>query len=90
MNQCIFAVTRAGGGGVMRDFATEITLLALCLYHELVIIHSIPDFPVNIHKRHTFVQVLKTSLKTSQYQLSSPGGPVISEMYHFNLNFTYS
>ena len=74
----------------MRDFATEITLLALCLYHELVIIHSIPDFPVNIHKRHTFVQVLKTSLKTSQYQLSSPGGTVISEMYHFNLNFTYS
>ena len=57
----------------MRDFATEITLLTLCLYRELVIMHSIPDFQVNIHKRDTFVQVLKTSLKTSQYQLSSPG-----------------
>ena len=47
----------------MHDFATEITLLALCLYHELVIIHSIPDFPY-----------IYTSVKTSLNPISAGGG----------------
>ena len=65
MNLCIFPVNRVE----MYDVATEITLLALCLYYKLVIIHGFSSK----HSQKKYISTsVKTNLKMSQYQLSSP------------------